>query len=199
MAVTMAYKNYFDDIIEGEPSEIVVGDFIQWKRSDLVDAYPTNLYSLNYVARIAAGGGDHEINIAATETTDYYLIQADSADTANYNPGDYHWQVEIVRTADSQRKVIDRGHFTVVPDLDVNASDPRSHSEIMLTKIESLLEGKADADVSSYSIAGRSLTKMTFQELVDARNYFSGKVFSEKAKLDAENHRSTSATIKVRF
>ena len=69
----------------------------------------------------------------------------------------------------------------------------------MLAKIESLLEGKADADVSSYSIAGRSLTKMTFQELVDARNYFSGKVFSEKAKLDAENHRSTSATIKVRF
>ena len=107
--------------------------------------------------------------------------------------------MEIVRTSDAQRKVIDRGHFTVVPDLDVNASDPRSHSEIMLAKIESLLEGKADADVSSYSIAGRSLTKMTFQELVDARNYFSGKVVSEKAKLDAENHRPTSATIKVRF
>ena len=25
---------------EGEPDEIVVGDFLQWKRSDLVDDYP---------------------------------------------------------------------------------------------------------------------------------------------------------------
>ncbi len=94
----MAYKNYFDDILEGEPTEIVVGDFIQWKRSDLVDAYPTNLYSLNYIARIAAGGGTHEINLTATETSDYYLIQANSADTANYEPGDYYMGRANVRT-----------------------------------------------------------------------------------------------------
>ena len=37
---------------EGEPSEVVVGDFLQWKRSDLVSDYPTDLYSLSYVARI---------------------------------------------------------------------------------------------------------------------------------------------------
>jgi len=29
-----------DQAREGEPTEIVVGDFIQWKRSDLVDDYP---------------------------------------------------------------------------------------------------------------------------------------------------------------
>ena len=189
--------NYFDEVQEGEPSEIVVGDFIQWKRSDLVDAYPPSSYTLNYVARIA--GGANEINITATDGTTHYLVQASSSTTANYSPGDYHWQVEIVRNSDSERKVVDRGHFSVVPDLDINSSDPRSHSEIMLSKIESLLQGKADADVSSYSIAGRSLTKMTFEELREAEQYFAGRVLSEKAKLDAENHRNTSATIKVRF
>lgn len=189
--------NYFDEVQEGEPSEIVVGDFIQWKRSDLVDAYPPASYTLNYVARIA--GGANEINITASNGTTHYLVQASSSTTANYNPGDYHWQVEIVRNSDSERKVVDRGHFSVVPDLDINSSDPRSHSEIMLSKIESLLQGKADADVSSYSIAGRSLTKMTFEELREAEQYFAGRVLSEKAKLDAQNHRNTSATIKVRF
>ena len=189
--------NYFDEVQEGEPSEIVVGDFIQWKRSDLVDAYPPSSYTLNYVARIA--GGANEINITATDGTTHYLVQASSSTTANYSPGDYHWQVEIVRNSDSERKVVDRGHFSVVPDLDINSSDPRSHSEIMLSKIESLLQGKADADVSSYSIAGRSLTKMTFEELREAEQYFAGRVLSEKAKLDAQNHRNTSATIKVRF
>ena len=189
--------NYFDEVQEGEPSEIVVGDFIQWKRSDLVDAYPPASYTLNYVARIA--GGANEINITASNGTTHYLVQASSSTTANYNPGDYHWQVEIVRNSDSERKVVDRGHFSVVPDLDINSSDPRSHSEIMLSKIESLLQGKADADVSSYSIAGRSLTKMTFEELRESEQYFAGRVLSEKAKLDAQNHRNTSATIKVRF
>ena len=189
--------NFFTEVKEGEPLTIVAGDFLQWKRSDLVDDYPTASYTVNYIARIANGA--NEINITASGQSDHYLFQAASSVTADYTAGDYHWQVEIVRNSDSERKVVDRGHFTVVPDLDTNASDPRSHSEIMLSKIESLLQGKADADVSSYSIAGRSLTKMTFEELREAEQYFAGRVLSEKAKLDAENHRNTSATIKVRF
>lgn len=190
--------NYFDEVTEGEPSEIVVGDYVQWKRSDLADTYPTASYTLNYIARIA-GGASNEINLTATGQTTHYLIQASSSATASYNPGNYHWQIEIVRNSDSERIVVDRGHFVVVPDLDVNSADPRSHAEIMLGKIESLLEGKADADVSSYSIAGRSLTKMTFEELVEAQKYFAGRVMSEQAKLDAQNHRTTPGTIKVRF
>ena len=46
--------NLFDasNAPEGEPTEIVVGDYIQWKRSDLVDDYPPAQYSAEYVARI---------------------------------------------------------------------------------------------------------------------------------------------------
>jgi hypothetical protein len=198
MAVTMADKqNYFDEIREGEPKTIVVGDYLQWKKSDIAEVYDPTLYTLSYIARIAGGG--NEINITATDGGGYFLIQESSTVTSTYNPGYYHWQLEVTRNSDSERIVIDRGFAEVIADLDINASDPRSHSEIMLDKIESLLEGKADADVSSYSIAGRSLTKLTFTELIDAEKYFRKKVVSEKAKLDAENHRETQATIKVRF
>ena len=50
--------NLFDaaNAPEGEPLEIVVGDFIQWKRSDLVADYPVDEYSAEYVARITGGG-----------------------------------------------------------------------------------------------------------------------------------------------
>lgn len=65
--------NFFTEISEGEPAEIVVGDYLQWKRSDLVSDYPTNLYTLNYVGRIAQGS--NEINITATGETDHYLVQ----------------------------------------------------------------------------------------------------------------------------
>lgn len=189
--------NFFTEISEGEPAEIVVGDYLQWKRSDLVSDYPTDQYTLNYIGRIAQGG--NEINITATGQTDHYLIQVASTVTANYTPGDYHWQAEIVRNSDSARHVISRGHSIVIPDLDVNNADPRSHAEVMLSKIESLLSGKADSDVSNYSIQGRSLTKMSLAELMEAREAYDGLVKAEKAKLDAKYHRQTGATIMVRF
>lgn len=190
-------QNYFTEIREGEPSEIVVGDFLQWKKTDLAEVYDPSLYTLEYHARIA--GGANEISITATDGGDYFLISANSSVTEDYNAGFYHWQAEILRNSDSNRIVVDRGTFEVLADLDVNSSDPRSHAEKMLSKIQGLLEGKADQDVSSYSIGGRSLTKLSFEELIEAEKYFQEKVRQETAQLDAKNHRNTGATVKVRF
>lgn len=193
----MAHTNYFETVQEGEPSTIVVGDYLQWKRTDLARVYDPASYTLSYIARIAGGG--NEINITASSESDHYLIQVASATTATYNPGEYHWQLEISRNSDGERLVIERGHSEIVPDLDNNNSDPRSHAEIMLGKIESLLSGKADSDVSNYAIQGRSLTKMNLTELIEARGIYQHLVSAERAKLDAQSHRATNATVKVRF
>ena len=77
--------NLFDEneAPEGEPLKIVVGDFIQWKKTALADTYPPSLYSANYVARIAAGTNS-EIQIPAVERTEYYLFTADSATSVIY-------------------------------------------------------------------------------------------------------------------
>lgn len=195
--MSLQQENYFTEIREGEPPEIVVGDYLQWKKTDLADVYDPALFTLEYHARIAGGG--NEIALTATNGGEYYLIQADSTVTAAYTAGFYHWQADIIRISDSNRITIDRGTFYAIADLDQNSSDPRTHHEIMLQKIQNLLEGKADADVSSYSIAGRSLTKLSFQELIDAEKYFAEKVRQEVARLDAKNGRNTGATVKVRF
>lgn len=181
-----------------EPETVVVGDYIQWRRTDLASDYPNTAYTMTYVARITAGGNT-EIQLPGTNYGSDYLFTVSSATSTNFVPGFYHWQLEAVRTSDSNRIVIDRGFFTAVPDLDVNGSDPRTHAEIMLSKIKSLLEGKADADVSNYSVAGRSLTKLSFDELLKARDYYQEEYNKEVRDQRIKKGQATGTTIKVRF
>lgn len=188
--------NVFDatTAYESVPSEFVVGDFVQWKRSDLAVDYPIATHSMEIVARVRGGGAD-EIKIAATEVSspsDAYLFTANSATTAAYVAGRYYWHLEVTKTASGDRAVIEIGEWNILADLDVTGADTRSHAEIMVTKIESLLEGKADADVANYAIGGRSLTKLSFEELMSARNVYRAEVRRERAKM-------AQATIKVQF
>jgi len=191
--------NLFDpaNAPEGVPEELVVGDFFQFKVSTLSDDYPNNLYTMNFVARIATGNNS-EIQITATNSGVNYLFTETSSQTDDHDVGHYHYQLEIVRNSDSNRLVVDRGEFDIKSDYDNNV-DPRGHSEIMLGKIESILEGKADSDVSSYSIAGRSLTKFSPEELVDWRNYYRKEVALHKRDEAIKHGRKTKSTILMRF
>jgi hypothetical protein len=192
--------NLFDEsnAPEGEPDKIVVGDFLQWKKTSLAEIYPPALYSANFVARIAAGAAS-EIQITATERTNYYLFVADSTATTAFVHGLYHWQLEVVQTSTGNRLVVERGDFEVIPDIDVTGSDPRSHAEIMLHKIEGLLIGRADKDVSSYSIQGRSISKMTISDLLQWRDYYRKEIVREKRDTAIANGKPTKTTMKVRF
>lgn len=183
---------------EGEPREVVVGDFIQWKRSDLVADYPPASYTATYVARIT-GGGTSEIQLTGTNQTTHYLFTVPSATSENFLPGKYHWQLEIVQNSSGNRVVVDIGDFDAIPDMDVNQADPRIHAEIMIDKIESILEGKADSDVGSYSIAGRSLTKMSFAELQDARDRYKAELVRHENRELVKRGKANGSTIKVRF
>ena len=194
--------NLFDpaNAPEGEPKEIVVGDFAQWKRSDLTD-YPTSAgYTAEYVARIT-GGGSSEIKIpqAAGSTDQFYLFTANSTTTQSFLAGLYHWQLEITQTSSANRIVVDVGDFTAIPDMDSNQADPRIHAELMVSKIQTILEGKADSDVSSYSIAGRSLSKMSFGELIEARDYYRREIVKHNNDELLKRGKSKGSTIKVRF
>ena len=66
-------------------------------------------------------------------------------------------------------------------------------------KIESILEGRADSDVSSYSIQGRSLTKLGIEELMAWRDRYKSELLLEKRKERALNGRGTGAKVLVRF
>ena len=192
--------NLFDEneAPEGEPLKIVVGDFIQWKKTALAETYPPALYSATYIARVAAGNSS-EIQLPAIERTGYYLFKATSAESANFVPGFYHWQLEVVQTSSGNRIVVERGEFEALQDLDNNGADPRTHAEVMLGKIESLLVGRGDKDVSSYSIQGRSIAKMSVVDLLQWRDYYRKEVTRERRDNAIALGKPTKTTMKVRF
>lgn len=190
--------NLFDEAPEGQPESFVSGDYVTWKRSDIVSDYPTSDYSAQYIAR-GIDDNVNEFTITSTKQGTHFLFTANNSITGSILPADYAWQLEIIRDSDSARIVIDRGEFKVKADLDTSGIDSRSHSEIMLAKIESLLSGKADSDVAEYEIGGRSLKKLSFSELVDARNYYRAEVLREKQQSDVKNGRKGPSTIQVRF
>ena len=179
------------------PTEFYVGDFVQFKITTLGSDYPNTDYTARLVSRIATGASS-EFTVTATASDSDYLFTILSATTAGFTPADYHWQIEIERNSDNERIIVDRGHWDISTDYDENV-DPRSHNEIMVQKLESLLEGKADSDVSSYSIAGRSLNKLGPAELLEWRDYYKREVASEKRAEAIKHGRRSKSTILARF
>ena len=180
------------------PKEIVIGDFVQFKSTKFSDDYANTAHTLTFVAR-SGEGANVEFTITATNTDDDYLFTAATTATASYTAGLYHYQIEVLQTSSSNRIVVDQGELTVFDDLDVNAVDPRTHSEKMLQKIEAVLENRADGDLTSYSIAGRSISKMSPEELLTWRDYYRREVKAHQRKLDIKHGRKTSASILMRF
>jgi len=181
-----------------EPSEIIAGDLLQWKRSDLNTDYANGTYTLKYSARLA-GTAATEIEITATADGNDYLVSEASATTAAYTAGVYYWQAYITRDADSERILIDQGQWEVVANRDTDTSDPRSHAKIMIDKIESLLENRADADVDNYAIGGRSITKMSIDELRNWRSFYRAEYQSELDDLARKQGKPTGNVITARF
>jgi len=183
---------------EGVPTQIVIGDYVQWKVSGLVDDYPTDSYTSTFIAR-PTSGGSNDISVSGSGQTTHYLFTISSTVSSKIAKGYYSWQLKITRNSDSATVVVNQGNLEVLTNLSTSTSDTRSHSEIMVSRIESLLSGKADSDVSSYSIAGRSLTKLSFQELQDARTFYRGEVTREQNNEDLKNGRKGASTIQVKF
>ena len=181
-----------------EPVTIKVGDRVVWRKSDLASTYSSSLYTASYTSRSTVKDGTHEFKVTGAADGKDYVFVINSATTATFEPGHHHYQLEIKRNSDNERVVINSGSWDVITDLD-NDFDPRSHAQIMVEKIEGILSGRADADIQSYSIQGRSLTKLSPDELIKWRDYYRAELVMKHRKDAIKNNRATSATIKFRF
>ena len=189
--------NLFTSIPEKEPVTIYKGETVVWNRKDLTD-YPVGSYAMSWSARLESNGGT-SFTATVTEVDDYYKFTLDNSATGGYTTGDYFWVLKVTQSSDSEELIIDTGKITVKDNYFGTTGDTRSHAKIMLDKIESLIEGRADADVSSYSIAGRSLNKLSVQELTEWRNYYKAEYQKEIAEFRRGNNEGTGRVVKVQF
>tara|TARA_Y100001938_G_C8090046_1_gene434462 strand:- start:2790 stop:3377 length:588 start_codon:yes stop_codon:yes gene_type:complete len=182
-----------------EPDTLVVGDRWVWRRDDLVSDYPLDEYALEYRFTEDSTGNTNAFTIAATEAESTYLIEIASAVTANLVAGDYQWAAFIIRSSDSQRVVIDQGRTEILPNLQNTTADLRSHAKKVLDAIEAVLENRASQDQMSYSIAGRSLSRMSIDDLMTFRNRYRSEYLREIKLARIKNKQDSGNTIKVRF
>lgn len=180
-----------------EPSEIIAGDRIAWKRSDLDSDYPIASYSLKYSARLE-NAGSTEIEITASESGSDYIVEVGQATTANYTAGVYHWQAYIIRSSDSERVTIDSGTWEVKANRDTATTDPRGHVKKVLDAIEATIEGRASKDQESYSIQGRSLGRTPIADLILLRDKYKAEYVRETRAERIRNGLGHSGIIKVR-
>jgi len=190
--------NLFTEIPEKEPVNFHKGETVVWKRTDLGTDYPVGSYAMSWTARLESNGGT-SFSATVTEVDDYYKFTLDNSATGGYTTGDYIWVLKVTQSSDSEELIIDTGKITVKDNYFGSTGDTRSHAKIMVDKLESLIEGKADSDVSSYAIAGRSLNKLTPEELIRWRDYYKAEYNREVAEFRIGNSEGSGNMIKVRF
>tara|TARA_R110000744_G_scaffold3847_1_gene14179 strand:+ start:2263 stop:2853 length:591 start_codon:yes stop_codon:yes gene_type:complete len=183
-----------------EPETLVVGDRWVWQRPDLVTDYPTDAYALTYEFHCdTGGGGSHKFTITASETSTAYVVEVISATTAGYTAHQYKWYAFITRTSDSQRIAVDNGITTLVVNYADSNADVRSHAKKVLDSIQAVIENRATVDQSSFSIAGRSLSRMTIDELFMVRDRYRAEYNEEVKKARIRNKKPSGNLIGVRF
>ena len=189
--------NILTEPLSDFPETIRAGDTVKVKRSDIGRDYPNTTYTAKFEARCF----DHKvdtISITATADGDDYLFTFLATATADYHVGE--WSFIITVTDGTNRVTVDEGTFKVLQNIPTdNTTDTRSHARIVLDKIETLLQGKADADVQNYSINNRSLTKMSIDELLKWRDYYKAEVLREKRIERAKSGKGSGNRVLVRF
>jgi len=183
-----------------EPDRLVTGDRFAWQRPDLVSDYPLADYTMTYhFSQDSGGGGTHHFTLSSTEADNNYYFEKPSSETTSLVAGDWKWQLYAIRTSDSQRITIDYGitKFSL-GELDTN-NDLRTHAKKVLDAIEAVIEGRATIDQSSFSLGGRSLSRMSVDELMTFRDRYHAEYLKEVKLARIRNKQGSGNTIKVNF
>ncbi len=173
------------------PAVLQKGDFWAWKKPNLSTDYPLAAYSLKYKFYLIDGSTASNFTIDATESNNEYIISTSS--TTSQTAGDYRWDAIIKRTSDNVEVIIEDGYSTILD----NAV--RSHAKIVFDSICAVIENRASIDQSSMSIAGRSLSRMSIDELLTFKDRYKAEWLKEVKMARIKNNQGSGNTIKVNF
>jgi hypothetical protein len=190
------------DVNVSEPFELIVGDTAQWRKSISsfqVDTRTTihpipDGWDLSYALR-----GPSVIDIPAIPDGSEYLVSVPASVTATWIAGHYYWQSYLTKGPD--RYSDDAGQMVLKSNLTSISGpyDGRTHVKKVLDAIEATIEGRVTTDIASYSIGGRSISKLSPEELIKARQLYLGEYQAELEAARIANGMGTNRNILVRF
>lgn len=157
------------DTLTCMPARVTSGDRVAISLVTLAATYPAPEFSLSVIMRAGA---------TAPITTNLDAVATGVLDFSSASAGLWSWSIKATRVSDGAVRTVQTGSITVDPD--PSSQDTRTHAEKVLASIEALIEGRATKDVSTYSIAGRSLTRMSPQELIEWRSVYRAEVAKQR-------------------
>lgn len=155
------------------PKTLNAGDSWTWTDSDA--NYPASSWTLAYHFR-----GSKNFSLVGVASGDDQVFTATTAVTQDLLVGDYDWIARAVNGAVST--TLGTGRVRIQPNLANLAGDNRSFNQIVLDSLEAVIKNRATTDQLSLSIAGRSISRMSWQELRDAYDYYKLAVAKEQGK-----------------
>lgn len=156
-----------------EPERFTAGDTVSFTLS--LGDYPASAgWALSFHVKGVRG-----LNVNATPQGDSFLVTLPAASTAMLPAGAYQWATVVKR--DLERYTVREGALVVDPDV-ASATDGalQPHAEKALAMIEAVLEGRLTADVQSYQLAGRLLTKIPILELKQLRREYRAELWRKR-------------------
>ena len=173
------------------PKTITAGDSIDWLIT--LDDYPA---SDSWVLTYYLVNSSAQITLAAIASGDDHAITKTAAGTAAYSPGDYAYQGYVAKGTD--RWLVESGLITVLPNFATQTTgyDARNEFRIIADAIIAVQQSKATKDQLAYSVAGRSISRMSPAELTQWYEWADRKA----SRLEAiAKGRNNSGIIKVTF
>lgn len=156
-----------------EPTQVIAGDSWQWDIA--YGDYPaSDGWALAYAFRgptdLDTGSGD------VTVDADGWQVRI-PATVTNLTAGPYRLIGYV--TKGTERFTVYDAALLVLPN-PVTAVNAQSHAERTLAVIDAAIEGRLTADIESYQIHGRSVSKIPMSELVKLRAIYASAVERER-------------------
>lgn len=176
------------------PASLVSGDDLIFKIA--LPTFPAGTWTASYSFRAKEGS---EIDFTGTADGSLHSFNVAAATTAGWIAGKYYGVSRV--TDGSETHTIWKGYLEIEPNLSQQEGnfDTRSHAQKCLDSINLVLEGKAGRDVLTSTIAGQSISRMSFAELIAAKAVYQNLVDAEKDNAAAANGSGSRRNILVRF
>jgi hypothetical protein len=160
-------------------AQIVAGETLSYRVTPT--AYPASAgWSARLILNRRAGGAVLTVN--STADGDDHLITATAATTGGWSPGQYAFEVWVLKSPEQYR--LESGQIQVLPGLIATTDggvDTRSDAERALAAIDAVLLGKATSGMLSYQIGNRQLSSYSMQDLLKLQAVYRRDVAAERA------------------
>lgn len=173
------------------PARLAAGDTLKF-----IQSAPDHPASDGWALQLTLVNAEARHTAISTPLDGSHLIQVAASVTAQWPPGVYTARIRATRLGEVH--TLAASSITIEPGFEA-AVDGRSRARRMLEAIEAAVEGRASADVASYTINGRSMSKIPLPELLALRDRLRVDVMREEAVERAKAGLQPRGRISVRF